>query len=194
MFMLFGELAMLIWWVRSRSPLDFGGRYRVWMKIAAAGIAASLFLITDFHFLIMDVIQRQAGINLSYQLELCWLVSVAICAAFLLRVMHQEMRENRVSLLLLWAAAAGGLLTPLQTTGFFLPGFTGDTQLVKSGTALFAQLGLTMSLLLHTRHVIYVSLDPPAKKSVPVRSLFTFRLPRLRLPHLRLPQLRLPAF
>ncbi|MCH7687247.1 MAG: hypothetical protein IH899_11295 [Planctomycetes bacterium] len=193
MLLLSGQLAMLIWWVRSRSPLDFGGRYRVWMKIAAAGVAASLFLITDFHVLVMELIQGQTGINRSIQLELCWLAPVAIFAAFLLRMMHQEMRENRVSLVLLWTAAASGLMTTLQIAGFPLPDSESDTQLVKAGTALFAQLGLMMSLLFHTRHVIYVSLDPPTKKSVSVRSLFRFRLPRLRLPRLRFPRLRMPA-
>ena len=181
MFLLFGQLAMLIWWVRSRSPLDFGGLYRVWMKRAAAGVAASLILITDFHFLIMDVIHRQTGINRSFQLELCWLAPAAICAAFLLRAMYQELRENRVSLVLLWTAAASGLMTTLQIAGFLLPGFERDTQLVKAGTALFAQLVLMMSLLFHTRFVIYVSFDPPRKKSLSVRSLFTFRFPQLRM-------------
>ncbi|MCH7688862.1 MAG: hypothetical protein IH899_19630 [Planctomycetes bacterium] len=191
--MLSGQLAMLSWWVRSRSPLDFGGRYRVWMKIAAGSILASLFLITDFHFLITEAIQRQTGISHSSQLKLCWLVPAAMCAAFLLRMMHQEMRENRLSLVLLWTAAACGLTTTLQIVNAPLPQLEGDPQLVKAGTALFAQLGLMMSLLFHTRHVIYVSLDPPAKKSLSVWSLFRFRLPRLRLPRLWSPHLRVPA-
>jgi hypothetical protein len=182
--MISGQLAILIGWVRSRSPLDFGGRYRVWTKIAAAGVAASLFLITDFHLLIMDVIQWRTNMDQSYQLQLCWLIPAVICAAFLFRMMHQEMRENRLSLVLLWVAAASGLITTLQNAGVSLPGFEGETQLLKSGIVLFAQLSLMMSLLFHTRHVIYVSLDPPEKKSVPKRSRSQIRLPRLRLTNL----------
>lgn len=186
--LLSGQLAMLIWWVRSRSPLDFAGKYRIWSRIAAAGIIASLLLITDAHHLAMEIIARHSSIDRIHQLQLCWLIPITLFATFFVGLMHREMQDNRTSTVLLWLAAGCGLMTALQSVDVILPGTENRQEMAQAGTALFAQLSLFMGLLLHGRYVIYVTADPPVKRTKRVH----FRLPGIRIPKIRLPRLRLP--
>jgi len=180
LFLLSGQLAMLIWWVRSCSPLDFAGRYRVWTRIAAAGLAAALLLTTDTSGFIKEQITKLTDISSLIPLELFWLIPVIGCAALFLWLMHQEMRENRLSLVMLWASAVCGLMTAWQSVSLAVPALAEKSELLEAGTALFAQLSLFMSLLFHTRYVIYISSDPPPKRFANSR----FRLRRL---HVSLP-------
>ncbi|HTI49413.1 MAG TPA: hypothetical protein VL475_00625, partial [Planctomycetaceae bacterium] len=172
------QLALLIWWGRSRSLKDFDGRYRFWTRTAGLWLLFSFCAVTGAHRAWSETVLRFAPPGVPQIESLPWLVPAAIVGLGFLVALNRELSGCRASRALLFVAAlcyvaAGGLHLPLR-----LPLAGRVRELTLLGTALLGHLSLFLSMWLHARHVLYCTPDP----SRTARG--RLRIPR---PHFRLP-------
>jgi len=180
-----GELALLIWWVRSRSLQDFSGQYRVWAWAAVGCFVAAFCLSTGAHTAWSDTIAWLWLVDFWKKEVWFWMAPAAVWSLISLRFLHKEMRDCRWSLPMLWLAAgcfaALGAWQLAELPEFLAASITAPRPLVEAGLMTAGCYLLFQGLLLHVRHVIYKSVEPPA----PRPSRFRIRLPKLGLPRLR---------
>ena len=178
-----GQYALLIYWARSHSTEDFGGRFRLWNWVALTWFTYAFCLSTEGHLAwTQSVLWFLHGRHIEVP-RLCWLIPAAAVGGEFLWLLHRDMRNSRLSAPMLWLAAAVCL------TAGVLPLVPNATVNALVGPALImgGPLCLFVSMLLHARHVVHLSAEPPPLR----RFRLPFRLPRLRLPHLRFPRIRL---
>ncbi len=177
------QLALLIWWARSRSLKDFDGRYWLWTRAAVAWLAFSGCLAIDAGQAAVDVLRHfRPDLNQGYS-ALAWLIPASIVGISIGRGLLREMSGCRTSQMLFSTALAGYV----AAVGFDL-GLTSSIE--PRVQALLSQIGLLtgnaalfFSMWVHARHVIHCSSDPAQS------SKRMWRIPR---PHFHMP--RLPAF
>lgn len=190
LWLLSGQLAVLIWWARSRSLQDFDGRYRIWSWTSAMCLVGALSLASGAHLAWSETFLWLSSIQFWNCGPLVWMAPAAGCGAVMLRELHQEMRGCRASLAMLWLAVVGWAAA---ATFRLAGGFADETSardLIHAGTAMLGHLCLFTSFLLHSRHVLYESADPARRR--PKKLARRLRLPRIPLPRIRLPRIRLP--
>lgn len=172
--LLAGQLALLIRWGRSRSDSDFAGRYRVWGWVAAVWFLSAFAMAVD----VSRVVHAAASQFNSTNLSSIWWFAPSLGGGLLLyRTLHREMRASRSSLTMLQAAC--GCILLAGTTA--VPGAAVAGPVVRTGLLMAASLALFLSMLLHARHVIYVSVDAPAVPPLRARlRLWKYRCRRLR--------------
>lgn len=206
--LLSGQLAMLIWWCRSRSPLDFAGHYRRWMRIAVFLMGLACLPVTGLHTAFAEWVQGQTGFAAVGYPQLIWLVPVVIGSLVAGWLLNRELQENRASLALLWLAAAAGAAFAAGQFELPVPLRPAQLHLAVTGSGLLAAWLVFMSLLLHCRYVVYISPDPPRRKPAAEKKTETPRrrwrmrmpkltlrrpaFPKISLPKVSLPKLRLP--
>jgi len=155
------QLALLIWWVRSKSQTDFSGRYHVWRWTASLGFVISAGLLLDLQNVWSRTLIRLLEIDFVHCATLCWLAPVVGCGSVLLRDLLIDMRNCRAGSWLLrvaivsWVAA----LTVLFTGEFFVS--VELRPVVVLAGATFGYYCLFVALLLHARYVIFISAEPP---------------------------------
>lgn len=179
MLLISSELCVLIWWVRSHSPSDFGGRFGVWLWGAAACFLFSACVATDAHLFFSSTVLYFRLVHFP-QLGaenteiLCWLAPAAVFGIGLIRSLHLDMRRCWSSVLILWLAVfawLGSAFVQSQTQ------WTTDLprrELLSLGGALVGHVLLVLSFLLHARFVLYETSAPPpevATTSEPKRPL-----------------------
>ncbi|HID22263.1 MAG TPA: hypothetical protein EYP14_07665 [Planctomycetaceae bacterium] len=153
------ELAWLIGWVRSSSARDFAGQYRVWRRAAALWFFFALCVSTGAHWSFSRTVTSALPFSFWKAEALGWLVPSLLIGAVLLTHLHRDMRGCRTSLALLWAAA---LCYVVSAVCHGLPSASaGVPRLLGSAAALYGHLLLFASVLVHSRHVVYVDADPP---------------------------------
>jgi len=173
------QLAWFIWWVRSQSPRDFDGRYRLWSWCAVLGTSATLVVVGDLHHAWSKTAMWLWDLDFWKVEIVVWLLPVCLAAAWTLRTLHREMRDCRSSLALLWLAATCGLcIAGLQLNVVKLPLSAEENRLMSWGMDLAACWLLFMSLLLHARHVVHVTHDPAQIRPAVFRLKSLLRLPR----------------
>lgn len=159
-------MSVLIYWVRSRSPADFGGRFGIWLWAAAACFLFSAAVATEAHLTLADTVLYfrlvhfpQLGAENTH--TLCWFAPAALFGALLVRSLHLDMRRCWSSVLTLWFAViawVGSAFLRSQTKwSIDIP----YRELAASGAALVGHVSLLISLLLHARFVLYENAAPP---------------------------------
>jgi hypothetical protein len=166
-FLLAGQLALLIGWVRSQSLQDFNGRYRGWVFCAIVAFVAALGLETQLASAWSATAawlwpSGFASVMSSQRGPLLWLVPTGFFGVLVHAYLVREMRDCRMSLSFLWlafllAGAAASLVLARP-----LPAPELQARLLECGVALLFVVCVFSSLLLHARHVVYVCVDPPA--------------------------------
>lgn len=158
--------SVLIYWVRSRSPADFGGRFGVWLWAAGACFLFSAAVATEAHLTLADTVLHFRLVHFP-QLgpdntrTLCWFAPAAIFGAGLVRSLHLDMRRCWSSVLTLWLAViawVGSAFLRSQTKYSVDIPFR---ELAASGAAMAGHVSLLVSLLLHARFVLYENAAPP---------------------------------
>lgn len=171
------QLAFLIWWVRSRSLQDFSGKYRIWAWVGLGGFTAAMSLSTGAHLAWSETVSWLWDIDFPHKQTWFWMAPALLWGLITLQFLRREMRECRWSLSLLWlstltfGAIAGWQFGELpQSVTAMLPASRAflETCLMTSACCLVFQ-----SMLLHARHVIYTSVEPPAPRESRFR-LFRF--------------------
>ena len=179
------QLALVIWWARSRSPRDFAGEYRIWSWASAVLFGAACAVATDAHHAWSETILWLWQTDFRHHATLAWLTPVALIGGMLFSSLLREMAESRINATMLSLAAGGGFAAALCS---FVRGEDPRTlEFVRQGSILFAEVSLFSALLLHARYVAYWSADPPPRRLSRVWALIgRVRLPRVRLPRIRL--------
>lgn len=176
------QLALVIWWGRSRSLKDFDGRYRVWTWAAAAWLVLSCCAATGAHRLLGDLAVAHLPGRVPHRAICGWLLPALVVAGRLLPALRREMSGCRASRWLLYAAGTFYVSAVAFEFDLFEATLAGRLRGVAQQSALLAgHLGLMLSMWAHARHVLYATADPG-----PVSS----RLLRVPRPHFRLPGLR----
>lgn len=170
-----GQLAFINLWYRSRSRKDFNGSYKVWFYTAVGWLVVCAFTATGSHWTLADALLGGRPIAVWNGRLMLWLIPGAIVVMTLYRLLLREMRDCRPSLWLLRvsagaaiAAAAAVLLGPFAVSPRWQP-------LLEVGGSTAWHLLLALSMLLHARHVIHVTNEPPHS---PLPS-WRWRFPRL---------------
>ncbi len=151
------HLALVIATVRSRSPRDFRGRYRVWYWAATLFVGAAMLIATDLHLAFSELIHQSSGVTYHGWVRLNWLIPLAVVTTAITWKLWVDMSLCRSSqiCLTLSAVSALALLASdqiVQATGY-------------QHVVLMAQLAVGVSLfaamLLHVRFVSHVNPNPP---------------------------------
>jgi len=180
--LLCAQLALLIWWARSRSLEDFEGRYWLWVRAACAWLAFSGCVSIEAHNVALDtLLSIRPGLSWAWA-NLGWMAPAATLGALLAGALVREMRGCRGSRALLLVAcvchlSAAALHLELESVFSSLL----RAILVAVGI-LVGHVALFVSMWLHARHVVHCTADPAP---FPTQG---WRIPR---PHFRLPQFRL---
>jgi hypothetical protein len=159
--LLSGQLATLIWWLRSQSLQDFKGRYRGWAACATIGFFAAFAVETHAVRALSDTANWLWHFDEGRQT----LIGLAVLILFGLvafRFLYCEMRDSLTSLAFLWLTCLFGSVAVVPVMCRTLPISAFSLRLFQSGSAMLAALCLFMSFLLQARHAIYVTVEPPA--------------------------------
>ena len=180
-----GQLAFINLWYRSKSRKDFNGSYKVWFWTAVAWLTLCAFRATGAHWHIADAILAGRPVAIWNGRLITWMIPVGITVVAVYRLLLREMRDCRASLWLLRLSGVAAITSGLvQMFGAFCLPETLRLP-VDVGAATLWHLLLALSMLLHARHVIHHSNEPPQSpiRHRSLRSLLSaVRWPRLRWP------------
>lgn len=156
-----GQLAFINLWYRSRSRKDFNGSYKVWFYTAVGWLGVCAFTATGSHWTLADALLGGRPIAIWNGRLMLWLIPGAIVVTTLYRLLLREMRDCRLSLWLLRVSAGAA---SAAATAVLLGPFAVSPRwqlLFEVGGSTAWHLLLALSMLLHARHVIHVTNEPP---------------------------------
>lgn len=163
--MLVSQLSFTIWWYRSRSRKDFGGRYRIWAWAGSFWAITCVVAGLGLHEPLAKLTYEQWPIH-SWRPELLyWFVPFSIGVLALHQLISLDMRHSRASRFL-WNATlacgvgAAGLKLGLDLS---LPGAVRN--LAVSGSACLWHFLLSFTLLFHARFVVHVTNEAAPRRA-----------------------------
>ncbi|WP_417391930.1 hypothetical protein [Gimesia sp.] len=159
-----GQLALLIASLRTQSLHDFSGRYRLWKWVACGLYLFALCTTTSLHQVWATTVIELNLFDWGPQTQLlAWIVPTLVLGSSVALMTYLELRGDRAGLNMTIIAIASyvGYLT-FQFTDNLIPG-TAYHHLIGSGLLMFAHWSFFTSLLLHTHHLLYQSVDLPEK-------------------------------
>jgi len=177
-----GQTALLIAAVRTQSLHDFSGRYRLWKWIACG-----LFLFALCQPFGMHKVWSQTVLDLKlfdwgpHTHLLAWLLPALVFGCGIAFMAYLEMRGDRAGLnLFILAGAAYVLNLTFMFAENLVPG-EAYHHLIDAGLLYFAHWCLFTSLLLHTHHLLYRSVDLPEKSASRFKKVASGYLYRRRI-------------
>lgn len=186
------QVALLIWWVRSRSLKDFDGRYRIWKKVAAALALFSFCVASGAHRACGDTVAWFWHAPFWRRDLLAWAVPATLTACVLFLSIRREVRGCRSSWRCLHAAAVlYGAALAIQC-GVPVVESAATNALVLQGILFLGHIVLLLGMTLHARHVIFSTAEPT---EIVRRRRFKIPKPHFHLPkpRFKLPSLRRAA-
>ncbi|QDU10636.1 hypothetical protein [Gimesia aquarii] len=177
-----GQLSLLIGSLRTQSLHDFSGRHRLWKWVAAGIFLFAVCTTTQLHHVwASSVIELRLFDWGPHTQLLAWLIP-ALCIGLSISLMaYLEMRGDRAGLnFTIIAVAAYVSSLTLMLTGNLIPWEAHHLQ-IGAGLLFFAHWSLFTSLILHTHHLLYRSIDLPEKVPSRSRQLFANYLHRRRI-------------
>lgn len=175
------QLALVIWWARSKSQKDFEGRYWLWIRVACAWFSFGGCFAIGMQAVLDETIRHFLPEISSRAAALGWLIPALAFGLAIVLPLTREMRACKWSRSLI-LLAAGSFLTAAglhMEVGSLTP-TTAIRLLLVYGCLLAGCLFVFMSMWLHARHVLHCTADPA------IQAKSTWRIPR---PHFRLPRL-----
>lgn len=181
-----GQLGFISLWYRSRSLKDFSGSYKVWLWAAIGWLTLCAFRATGSHWSLADAVLKQHTLSVWNARLLTWLIPVAIGVMTLYRLLLREMRDCRLSLWIMRLSAVVALASAvdLLVGPYFLQGR--NALLLEVGSSTLWHLLLATGMLLHARHVVHFSNEPPVR---PIQRV-TLPLPRFASLGMLIPKFR----
>ena len=160
-----GQLSLLIAWIRSGSTVDFSGRYRCWKWLSVCLTGIGVLWITNFQNSLPQLAQLFAQPLIGEVGAARNTLVVVPLAAVSLWVMSRiipDMGRNRWSQVVFCLGVAAGVARLLLA---YDPS-PNPSSVAVLDSVLLASSGLIISaLLLHARFVMYISKDPPERKT-----------------------------
>lgn len=154
------HIAFVIGTIRSRSPRDFRGRFRIWYWAAGLFVGGATLVGTDLQIVFSDLVHQWTGLTYRGSATLNWLVPLLVVSSVITWKLWLDMRLCRSSQVFL----ALGILSGIALV------FSGriEQQIGFDHVALLARLSLGVNLLaamlLHVRFVGHVNPNPPEPK------------------------------
>ncbi len=159
-----GQVSCLMWWTRSRSRLDYGGRFHVWGWSAAIYFAAAVFCLTDAHRLSAMVLAWSVGGDVSSTsvgVTAAWLLPSLVVGCALWATLASELRNCVGSRVLHSLAGLCGLMLVGAQLWAVRYGSSLRLDFLERLALAALQWSNVMTVLWHIRHVVHVSADPP---------------------------------
>jgi len=157
------QLALLIGWVRSQSPRDFGGKYKVWTWAALVWLLFALCLATQLHWVLSGLVFHVWDVPLWHREVIGWLIPGYAITLQLLWNLHRDMLDCRSSLAMLGLACTFAFLSGLTSLGLIET----DSALMAPLFSVGFQWSVLVSMMLHARFVVYQCCDPPQSRVRP---------------------------
>ena len=158
------QMSCVVWWVRSRSRVDYSGRFHVWGWSAAGFVGAALLCLTDAQRSIAQIVAWffTGVISNSMGMTALWLLPLLVASLTWWATLGAEFR-NDLSSRILHSVAATAALT-LMGVELWTVRMGGSMSLDFLSRWMLAviQWSNLMSVWLHLRHVVHVSADPPS--------------------------------
>ena len=160
-FLISGQLAILIGWIRRRSAVDFNGRYRWWKWLGSFLVGMGILFITDtLQFIppiLVALVEPVLG-HVSAARDALIIVPATSLLIVILGRIIPDMSRCRLTQITFCAA----VLNSMCLAGFIFFDFVGSNQqLLHDSMLLGSAVLFVSSTLLHVRFVLYVSNDPP---------------------------------
>ena len=151
------QLTLLIYWHRSRSRLDFLGRYRVWGWIGLFWCVICLANALEWHLPLLHWVDERFQIRCWRGPELTWMVPLSIGVLTVYRMAAREVNPSLPSsiawnIAFVLSVVVGGMYLGLE---LFLP-VEWQAPWRASVTMLW-HLSLAIFSLIHARYVTYVT-------------------------------------
>lgn len=158
------QMSCIVWWTRSRSRVDYGGRFHVWGWSAAGYFAASMLCLTDAHRSIAQIVAWTfTGITSnSTGMTALWLLPMLVAGMTWWAALGAEFRNDLASRVLHSLTAVAGLSLMGVELCIVRLGLTTQWEFVGRLMLVTLQWCSLMSVWLHLRHVVHVSVDPPS--------------------------------
>lgn len=157
------QLCLLVWWVRSRSRVDYAGRFHVWGWSAAGFLTASVLCLTDAHRLVAQLVAWPfvgASSNSTAVLAI-WLLPSLVAGIVYWANLAEEFREHTASRWLHRLASVASLTAVASVLmQCRWPEELSWDGWICSSLAIMQWCHLT-SVWMHLRHVVHVTVDPP---------------------------------
>jgi hypothetical protein len=162
LWILIAELALLVGWCRSCSPLDFAGRYRIWPRAAIVAAATGLCIATGVHHGIQTVCCQLLERNIWRPEVTAWLIPVVLFWGPTIRLLDRDLRGDRTGLIL-FRMSISMLAIGLLADGLAIE--LASYPWIQAASPLWRLWGgfwLAISLWVHLRFVAYETADPPS--------------------------------
>ncbi len=161
------QMSCVVWWVRSRSRLDYGGRFHVWGWSAAGFVAAAALSLTDAHRSVAQIVAwtfTGATAN-SMGMTALWLLPLLVAGMTWWATLGAEFRNDLASRVLHSFSAIAALSLMSVELYAVRMGDTTTSDFLSRFTLTTLQWTNLMSVWLHLRHVVHVSADPPSLRA-----------------------------
>jgi hypothetical protein len=176
---LVGQLGLVVWWIRSHSLKDFGGRYHLWRRVAVAAVLWSFALSTGCHTWAGQALAARLSWKFEDAGTVAWMGPALLAGVTLVWGLHREMSACRASLAFVQAASLAGFayvlidlrLVPLPAD------WRPHTASILDGIVLASVWLLATGSLLHARFVVHQNAEPSSTPR------WRLRIPR---PHFRM--------
>ncbi|WP_166830084.1 hypothetical protein [Thalassoroseus pseudoceratinae] len=156
------QVSGLIYWIRSRSPKDFSGSFRVWMWASTSLFVLGCVAISEVHLVWSQIVCRLWAARFPHRETWCWLVPMAVFTVPIAVRLLRDMRASRTSSLFLLLAGASCFASIGWKLDLWTWPIAVEARILAEAVALvmigWAILGATLH---HARHVLHVSTDPP---------------------------------
>ena len=158
------QMSCVVWWVRSRSRVDYGGRFHVWGWSAAGFFAAAALSLTDAHRSVAQIVAWAfTGVTVnSMGVTALWLLPLLVAGMTWWATLGAEFRNDLASRVLHSLSAVAALsLMGIELFAVRMGDTTSSDFLCRLALTTLQWCNL-MSVWLHLRHVVHVSADPPS--------------------------------
>jgi len=177
-----GQLSLLIAWIRSGSTVDFSGRYRCWKWLSVFLTGIGVLWITNFQNSLPQLAQLFAQPligEVGAARNTLVVVPLAAVSLWVLSRVIPDMGRNRWSQAVFCVGVVAGVARLLLA---YDPSPNPSSVAVLDSVLLTSSGLIISALLLHARFVMYISKDPPerrtAKETAPARSTSEADVPK----------------
>ena len=162
--LLSAQLAWMISWIRSRSEVDFQGRYRCWRWFAVTASVLAVTVLTDTYSLVPDLVAAilapMTGAIKAARPALVLVTLVPVAVLVPVQVLRDMSRCAASRLFLVGAI----LLTIVRFMLVYNSNNVSISLLTLDMLLVLAALSVFASMLLHCRFVAFISNAPPVTK------------------------------
>lgn len=188
-----GQLALLIGWTRSRSQEDFQGRFRMWTWCALGCFTLVFAVSTGAHLAFGETVAALWRLRHPQASLIAWLAPSCVAGLIVYRGLRPELVDNTAALALVRMAGFCWLAAAAERLGWIAAGAAQIPQaeqlawialhpLLPHGLLVAAPALLFTAMLLHARHVIHVTAEPPAPRKTLFQRMLGALVPRRSKP------------